>query len=54
MTGRQRPCFDGMGELTATIHVVPHGNKVGKYEDYELVHRLTTFPNLEFEVIESD
>ena len=43
-----------MGEVTATIRVVPHGNKVGKYEDYELVRRLTTLPNLEFEVIESD
>ena len=45
---------DLIGELTATIRVVPHGHKVGKYEDYELVRRLTTLPNLEFEVIESD
>ena len=43
-----------VGELRATIRVVPHGKKVGKYEDYELVRRLTTLPDLEFQVIESD
>ena len=43
-----------IGELIATIRVVPHGNKIGKYEEYELVRRLTPLPSLQFKVIDSD